>query len=101
MGTSYSRSNIGRISLNAGRKLGGAPTVNRSPAYAGCHVLTIAKAPAHAASTILSLSMFTLNPTIVAGCSGAGPFLVPQHKITGRVGSLQCFTRRMVAVSYT
>src|SRR6188474_780823 len=61
MGASYSRSNIGRISLNAGRKLGGAPTVNRSSAYAGGNVLAIARAPAQAASTILNPRMFTLN----------------------------------------
>src|SRR5262245_22585519 len=63
----YSRSNIGRISLNAGLKLGGAPTV-RGSACPGSQVPTMAASPAIAANTILTIRMSTLNLRKLAGC---------------------------------
>jgi hypothetical protein len=47
-GAPYSRSNIGRISLNAGLKLGGAPTDSGS-ACNGSQIPTMAANPAIAA----------------------------------------------------
>src|SRR5215467_10688060 len=61
-----SRSNIGRMSLNAGLKLGGAPTV-RGSACTGCQVPTMAASPARAGITILNIRMSTLNLRKSAG----------------------------------
>src|SRR5215469_17185415 len=103
-----SRSNIGRISLSAGLKLGGAPTV-RGSACPGSQVPTRAASPMIAAIATLNFRICTLNLRKAAG--SVNDALVPARriiykqfasyvswsedgKITLSVGALQCFNCR-------